>query len=80
MSTLIDTATSGRLSDGIFFISMSSGNEITFPVVENPRLRNASIEEILDFEITPLGIHWPALDEDLSISGLLQGDWGQPQQ
>ena len=79
MSTLIDTATSGRLSDGVFFIRMSSGTEISFPVSENPRLRDASVEEILDFEISPLGIHWPALDEDLSISGLLQGGWGQAQ-
>lgn len=77
MSTLIDTAISGRLSDGRFFVRMAGGNEISFPVAENPRLRDASIEEILDFEISPLGIHWPALDEDLSISGLLQGNWGQ---
>ena len=58
---------------------MSSANEISFPVAENPRLRDASIEKILDFEIVPLGIHWPALDEDPSSRGLLQGYWSQPQ-
>jgi hypothetical protein len=30
-------------------------------------------------EISPYGIHWPELDEDLSFQGLLRGDYGQHQ-
>ncbi len=37
------------------------------------RLKKASIEERYNFEISPsgYGIHWPAIDEDLSIDGLI---------
>ena len=27
----------------------------------------------------PFGLHWPDLDEDLSIRGILAGDFGQRQ-
>ena len=28
-------------------------------------------------EVSPFGIHWPDLDEDLSFAGLSRGDYGQ---
>jgi hypothetical protein len=28
-------------------------------------------------EISPFGLHWPELDEDLSFAGLKRGDFGQ---
>jgi hypothetical protein len=28
-------------------------------------------------EISPFGLHWPELNEDLSFRGLLEGDYGQ---
>jgi hypothetical protein len=33
----------------------------------------ATPEERAQFELSPLGIHWVALDEDISIEGLLAG-------
>ena len=27
----------------------------------------------MNYEIMPMGIHWPGLDEDLSIAGMLKG-------
>lgn len=50
------------------------GREKTFPVSEiSSALQNASEKEKNFFEISPsgYGIHWPLLDEDLSINGLL---------
>ena len=50
------------------------GREKTFQVSElSPVLQNASEKEKNLFEISPsgYGIHWPLLDEDLSIDGLL---------
>ena len=40
----------------------------------SPRLASATPEQRLQAELSPggYGIHWPLLDEDLSISGLLQ--------
>ena len=39
----------------------------------SPVLEKASMEERSNFEISPsgYGIHWPSLDEDISIDGLL---------
>ena len=50
------------------------GEEKRFPLNEvSSILANASDEERNTFEITPsgYGIHWPLLDEDISIDGLL---------
>ena len=50
------------------------GKAFTFPFSGiSPRLRNASKIEREKFEISPsgYGIHWPLLDEDISIDGLL---------
>jgi hypothetical protein len=50
------------------------GHEKRFKVGEiSPVLQKASQQERNTFEISPsgYGIHWPLLDEDLSIDGLL---------
>jgi len=46
--------------------------EIELPAV-SARLAGATARERQDFEVSPsgYGIHWPALDEDLSVDGLL---------
>jgi Protein of unknown function (DUF2442) len=40
----------------------------------SPKLSNGSVSERTNFVISPsgYGIHWPLLDEDLSLSGLLK--------
>ncbi len=50
------------------------GEERSFELSEISRvLLNASVEDRDKYEISPsgYGIHWPVLDEDLSIDGLL---------
>jgi hypothetical protein len=39
----------------------------------SPLLQNATDEELGEFEVSPsgYGIHWPRIDEDISIDGLL---------
>lgn len=34
-----------------------------------PRLRNATAEQRNAYEVSPYGLHWEALDEDLSFEG-----------
>ena len=58
---------------------MESDVEIRFPIARNPRLAKGSISQLNNVEISPFGIHWPDLDEDLSFRGLLEGDYGQHQ-
>lgn len=79
MSTLIDKAVRASFSDGRIVIRMESDVEIRFPVDRNPRLAKGSASQLNNMKISPFGIHWPDLDEDLSFRGLLEGDYGQHQ-
>ena len=63
--------------DGQMVIRLESGSEIRFAVADNPLLAKGTPEQLNNTEISPFGIHWPDLDEDLSIQGLLKGDHGQ---
>lgn len=51
---------------------MQSGLEFSFPCAAYPRLATATDEERSNIELSPMGLHWPDLDEDLSIRGLLR--------
>jgi len=77
MSTLLDTVNNARYAEGYILIEMHSGVEVRFPVQGNPRLAHGSPEQCNHIELSPFGLHWPDLDEDLSIRGLLEGDYGQ---
>lgn len=77
MNILTDSARSAVLANGHIVVSMQSGAEIRFPVAENPRLARGMAEQLSNIELSPFGIHWPDLDEDLSFRGLIAGDFGQ---
>lgn len=77
MSTLVDTVLSAVYRDGHIVVTMDSGVEIRFPVAGNPRLARGTPAQLNHIEISPYGLHWPDLDEDLSFRGLLEGDYGQ---
>jgi len=77
MSTLTDSAKSAVFQDGKIIIAMKSGSKIRFPVASNPRLARGTPKQLAHMELSPYGVHWPDLDEDLSYRGLLAGDYGQ---
>ena len=77
MSTLTDTARTAAFSSGEIIVLMESGREIRFPVADNPRLARGTPAQLGHIEISPFGLHWPDLDEDLSFRGLLEGNHGQ---
>ena len=54
-------------------VTLTDGRKIVTPLAWYPRLIKASAAECGDYEIMPMGIHWPSLDEDLSIVGMLKG-------
>jgi hypothetical protein len=54
-------------------VTLSGGQQIRTPLWYYPRLLNATPEQRNHYQIMPLGIHWPDVDEDLSVNGLLQG-------
>lgn len=56
-------------------VVLADGRRLAVPLVWFPRLLQASAEDRACFEILGdgEGIHWPIVDEDLSVVGLLQG-------
>lgn len=54
-------------------VTLADGRKIVTPIEWYPRLSRASAADRANYEIMPMGIHWPSLDEDLSIAGMLQG-------
>jgi hypothetical protein len=79
MNIVTDSARSAVFRDGQIIVAMESGTEIRFPVAGNPRLACGTAAQLSRIELSPFGIHWPDLDEDLSFRGLLSGDFGQHQ-
>lgn len=54
-------------------VTLRDGRRIATPLAWYPRLLSASGAQRSNFEIMSMGIHWPDLDEDLSITGMLKG-------
>jgi hypothetical protein len=54
-------------------VTLIDGRRIATPLDWYPRLVKASAADRSNYEIMPMGIHWPDLDEDLSIAGMLKG-------
>lgn len=63
------------VTDDELIVLLADGRRIAVPLVWFPRLLRATPEERANYELLGegVGIHWPAVDEDLSISGLLRG-------
>ena len=68
-------AQSARLSDEALTVDLVDGRMIVVPLIWYPRLWHGTPRERNHLEIFGDGtyIHWPALDEDLSVAGLLAG-------
>jgi hypothetical protein len=57
---------------------LSDGKEVRFPVAVNRKLKNATDQQRGNIEIicAGTGLHWPDLDEDLSVTGIMEGRYG----
>ena len=51
------------------YIETDDGATGFHPLEWFPKLKNGTKEQRMDFELSPFGIHWPKLDEDLSFEG-----------
>jgi len=54
-------------------VTLADGRRIATPLDWYPRLRNSDAAACGHFELMAMGIHWPELDEDLGIAGMLRG-------
>ena len=62
-----------RFDDDSMWVHLDDGRIVAVPLAWFPRLLAATPEQRVQFELSPRGIHWEALDEDISIDGLLAG-------
>lgn len=69
-----------RFDNDSMWIELTDGRTLGVPLAWFPRLLNASKDELTNFSLSPQGIHWESLDEDVSISGLLAGRGDQTKQ
>lgn len=58
--------------NGYIFIQTDVGHIIGNPLSWFPRLQNATPIQRANFEISPFGVHWEELDEDLSLNGFFE--------
>jgi hypothetical protein len=80
MSTLpVEThalAQNVEFTEDDLIVSLVDGRKVIVPLVWFPRLSKATRSQLENFEMLGdgEGIHWPEIDEDLSVAGLLRGD------
>ncbi len=65
--------TSVRFDESTMWVDLSDGRTIGVPLAWFPRLLHATPEKRDAVELSRLGLHWDALDEDVSVAGLLAG-------
>lgn len=62
-------------SDDELRVSLTDGRWLSVPIAWFPRLAHASPAERANYELMGggEGIHWPGVDEDISVVGLIAG-------
>ena len=67
--------TSVRVSDDALVVDLTDGRTVLAPLAWYPRLLHGTAAERNDHQLIGegLGIHWPKLDEDISVEGILAG-------
>jgi len=64
-----------RVTEDELIVALVDGRTIMVPLAWFPRLLHATAEQRARFELLGdgEGIHWPDVDEDISVAGLLRG-------
>jgi hypothetical protein len=68
-------ATAVRVTDDALIVELADGRTVSAPLVWYPRLVHGSAAERGNFRLIGdgEGVHWPDLDEDISVEGVLAG-------
>ena len=64
-----------RVTDQALIVELRDGRAVSVPLDWYPRLAEGSVAERRHWELIGpgVGVHWPDLDEDISVDGLLRG-------
>jgi Protein of unknown function (DUF2442) len=65
------SATSVRFDEYTMWVDLTDGRTLGVPLAWFPRLLRATPAEREQVELSRVGLHWEAIDEDISIAGLL---------
>jgi hypothetical protein len=74
MSTLTAPKRTAHYDAGFVTVRIAGTVEIRFPITASPRLTKGTEAQLKNIEVSPFGLHWPELDEDLSFKGILNGE------
>jgi hypothetical protein len=63
------------VSDDELVVHLTDGRSISAPITWYPRLANGTAQERSNWRLigSGHGVHWPDLDEDISVEALLEG-------
>ena len=62
-----------RFDDHTMWVELADGRTLGIPLAWFPRLLHATPEQRAAYSPSTRGLHWEALDEDISVDGLLAG-------
>lgn len=65
------SATEVRFDEDTMWVSLADGRTLGVPLAWFPRLLSATPEARADVTLSPYGLHWEALDEDISVPALM---------
>jgi Protein of unknown function (DUF2442) len=70
----IPLATGVTFAPDELIVSLADGRRVAVPLAWFPKLARATTEELQNYDLLGdgEGIHWPDLDEDVSVEGLLR--------
>jgi hypothetical protein len=71
----VPAATNVVVTDDTLTVDLSDGRTISVPLAWYPRLAHGTPEERAKWRLLGRGegIHWPQLDDDISVEGLIAG-------
>ena len=64
--------------DAYMWVALVDERVIGLPLRWFPRLNDAARVHLENYQIYETGIHWPDLDEDLSVDGIIEGRRAPP--
>lgn len=64
-----------RVTEDLIAAELSDGRTISVPLAWSWRLSDATPTQRNQFELigSGMGVHWPEIDEDISVAGMLHG-------
>ncbi len=64
--------------DGFICLQLTDKRQVRFPIELNKKLKDAPVEKVKNIELicNGTGLHWPDLNEDLTVTGIMEGRFG----